>query len=135
MENDRGDGIYSRRISIFEVILIALVLLVSIGSILWIGQEKEQQSSRSKRALIYHGDELLEEVGLERDRFIRLDGVEMGIEVKRGKIRVSGSDCPKQICVNMGWIKTPGQVIVCVPNEVVIEIDSEAVQRLDAVAY
>jgi hypothetical protein len=135
MQNDRGDDIYSRRISIFEVILIALILLVSIGSILWVGREKEQQSLGPKRALIYHADKLLEEVGLEEDRFVRLDGVEMEIEVKRGKIRVARSDCPKQICVNMGWIKTPGQVIACVPNEVVVEIDSGDFERLDAVAY
>lgn len=135
MQEDRDDGIYFRRISIFEVILIALILLVSIGSILWVGQEKEQQSSRPKRALIYRGNKLLKEVGLEQDRFIRLDGVEMEIEIKKGRIRVARSDCPKQICVNMGWIKTPGQVIACVPNEVVIEIEPRDFQPVDAVVY
>ncbi|MCP4353717.1 MAG: NusG domain II-containing protein, partial [Desulfobacterales bacterium] len=57
------------------------------------------------------------------------------IETKQGGIRIKKSDCPRQICVNTGWIKTPGRIIVCVPNKILIEIKSEKPLFLDAVVH
>jgi len=75
----------------------------------------------------------LEEVDLKGNRLIMLPVGEMQVEVKNGQIRVASSDCPKRICVNTGWIRTPGQVIVCVPNKVLIQINTGASPLLDAV--
>lgn len=46
----------------------------------------------------------------------------MILEVKDGQIRVKSSDCPEQICVHTGWISKKGQILVCAPNHVLIEI-------------
>ena len=72
---------------------------------------------------------------MRQDRQIMLPVGRMRIEVKGRGIRVTGSDCPKQICVNAGWIKTPGQTIICVPYRVLIEIKGKDTPLLDAVAY
>ncbi len=42
-----------------------------------------------------------------------------------GKIRVMESDCPQQICVKQGWIKSPNDMIVCVPNRTIIYLKSD----------
>jgi hypothetical protein len=47
------------------------------------------------------------------------------IEVKDRKIRMYEATCPDQICVRQGWIDSPGQSIICVPNELVIYIDDK----------
>ncbi|MDD2400734.1 MAG: NusG domain II-containing protein [Clostridia bacterium] len=47
------------------------------------------------------------------------------IEIKDGMVRMVESTCPEKICIKQGWIKNPGQSIVCVPNEVVVYIDNE----------
>lgn len=75
----------------------------------------------------------MEEVDLKGNRLIMLPVGEMQVEVKDGQIRVASSDCPKKICVNTGWIRTPGQVIVCVPYKVLIEISAKDSSFLDAV--
>ncbi len=133
MQSDPEDDIHFRRASIFEKILIAVILLISITAIYWISRDGFQQSSESKIAVIHQDSKLSQEVGLEEDRLITLPLEEMQIQVKAGMIRVAMSDCPKQICVNMGWIQHSGDTSVCVPNRVLIEIKSEGAPILDAV--
>lgn len=45
------------------------------------------------------------------------------IEIRDGRAHMLWSDCPDKICMNMGWISRPGQVVVCMPNKVVISIE------------
>ncbi len=45
------------------------------------------------------------------------------VHFKDGRASVQYSDCPDQICVMVfGWIDRPGQVSVCLPNQVMVEI-------------
>lgn len=44
------------------------------------------------------------------------------VEIKQGKVHVLSSPCENHICMNTGWISNPGQIIVCLPNEVVIRL-------------
>jgi len=39
-------------------------------------------------------------------------------------VRISRSSCPQQICVKQGWRKKSGDVIVCVPNRLIVNIHS-----------
>ncbi|HHY06456.1 MAG TPA: NusG domain II-containing protein [Clostridia bacterium] len=48
------------------------------------------------------------------------------VETKGLKVRMLEAPCPDQICVQQGWIDSPRQTIICVPNEIVIYIDAEA---------
>ncbi|MBC7082580.1 MAG: NusG domain II-containing protein [Firmicutes bacterium] len=55
-----------------------------------------------------------------------------------GRARVRASDCPDKVCVKTGWIEHPGEVIVCLPNRVVVKIQGgpEALgPALDGIAY
>jgi len=48
------------------------------------------------------------------------------IEYGQGKVRVlplPSHVCPKGICWKTGWISTPGQSIVCVPNHMTITLE------------
>ena len=52
-----------------------------------------------------------------------------------GYVWVEDSCCPNKLCVKTGKVRTPGQVIVCVPNEVVVrivggsDVDAVAMER------
>ncbi len=48
------------------------------------------------------------------------------VEVDSGRIRISESACPDKFCVKRGWISSPGESIICVPNEVVIYFDAQS---------
>ncbi|MBN2026770.1 MAG: NusG domain II-containing protein [Actinobacteria bacterium] len=46
------------------------------------------------------------------------------LEISGGRVRMIDSACPDKLCVRSGWISRPGEIIVCLPNRVVIEITS-----------
>lgn len=51
------------------------------------------------------------------------------IQIKDGKARVLRSDCPNQICVKSGVIDKAGQIVVCIPNKVILKIEGD--RRMD----
>lgn len=53
------------------------------------------------------------------------------IEFGDEKVRVIEADCPDKLDVKQGWISRPGEVIVCLPNLLVIEIISDSEQNMD----
>lgn len=46
------------------------------------------------------------------------------INVKDKSIKVIDADCKDKICVRSGFISEPGQIIVCLPHKLMIEIKS-----------
>ncbi|MGT2772181.1 NusG domain II-containing protein [Streptococcus marimammalium] len=47
------------------------------------------------------------------------------IEIKQNKIRVKEDNSPDQIAVNTGWIEKNGQILVCLPHQLMIEITKQ----------
>ena len=133
MQNASDEEIDSRKITKSEILFIALIVLFSIAAILWNWSGDSKSSKHGGMVAIYQAGKLLEKAALNKDKIILLPNGEMKIEVKESRIRVAWSDCPKQLCVNTGWIKTAGEIIVCVPNKVLIEIEATDFPALDAV--
>jgi len=52
-----------------------------------------------------------------------------------GGIRMKDSPCPNKTCVRMGKIRRSGDMIVCVPNRVVIRIVRKGQTDLDGVTF
>jgi len=119
----------------FDWIFIALILFFSIASFFWFNHNRFQPFSQPGIVLIYQKSRLLMQAGLEKDKIIPILNNKMQVEIKSGRARVLDSDCPHHICKNMGWIKYNGETIVCVPNQVLIEIKSKGPAIIDAVAY
>lgn len=74
--------------------------------------------------LTYSPESLIVPVDLERGTAY--------VEVKEGRVRVLEMPddlCPLHICSNTGWISRSGQVIVCMPNRMVISIMGGAHNR------
>ncbi len=56
------------------------------------------------------------------------------MEIKDNGVHMIWADCPDQLCVRQGTIQESGRTIVCLPNQVVLEIISEEKPVLDGVA-
>ena len=88
-------------------------------------------------AYIYHNSRLLGAYQLDRQQVVVIGdkaGPDMKMEIKGGAIRVAESNCPKGVCKQAGWVRTPGRSIVCVPNRVLIELKGEP-KDYDAESY
>lgn len=57
------------------------------------------------------------------------------VQVREGKVRVVKSPCPHKICVRTGWVSKSGNLIVCVPNRVVVRVEGEGEVDVDAVTW
>lgn len=117
------------KINSSDLIIIILILIVSIG-IIFVQFGQNRQASE---AFVYYQGKLLLQINMNKNNVYNLSDAKMKIEVENRRIRISESDCPKRMCMRKGWIQTPGDVIVCVPNKVLIEIRSESADFLDAI--
>lgn len=59
---------------------------------------------------------------VDATRMVRSDLGENEVEVSGGAVRVSHSDCKNQVCVDAGWASWPGQVITCLPHQLVVQV-------------
>ena len=58
------------------------------------------------------------------------------IEVDGDKVHMTEADCPDKLCIKQGYISKVGEVLVCVPNKVVVEIKSDNSEKeLDGINY
>lgn len=119
------------KISKYDIVLIILIIIISSSYILW--TVYSHQSSKMGIALVYQDNILLVKTPLTKERMFEILNGKMQLEIKKGKIKVLSSDCPRKVCVNMNGIQYPGQTIVCMPNKVIIEIKSDVPAFLDAV--
>ena len=59
---------------------------------------------------------------VDATRTVRSDLGENEVEVSGGAVRVAHSDCKNQVCVDSGWASWPGQVITCLPHQLVVQV-------------
>jgi len=55
------------------------------------------------------------------------------VVVRDGEVHVADSPCPAKICVKTGKISHTGQIIVCIPNKVVVRVTGEEDLEYDAI--
>ena len=70
---------------------------------------------------------------LQEDQTIEINHGTNILEIRDGEARMTEADCPDQICVHQKAISANGESIICLPNKVVVEVQSEKESELDAV--
>ena len=55
------------------------------------------------------------------------------IQIAGGRARVLIAPCPLQLCVKTGAISNAGAIVVCVPNHMVLRIEGDPKDGVDAV--
>lgn len=53
------------------------------------------------------------------------------IVIDNGQVYMERADCPDQVCVKHKAISKNGEVIICLPNQVYIEVESDAENDVD----
>ena len=82
------------------------------------------QNGMAEKAVVKRGGVVFAELDLARDRQIEVPGP-LGLtrlEVRSRKVRVLSDPGPRQYCVLQGWLKRAGEVAVCAPNQVSVQI-------------
>ena len=54
--------------------------------------------------------------------------------IEGGEARMEWADCPDQVCVNHRAVERDGESIICLPNKVVVSVESSEANELDGIA-
>ena len=133
--NNKPQNVNFYKTSKTDWLIIGIILLFSSSWLLWGTYNRIRHAQGAKEVFIYLGGALVARAPLEKDRTINLFDGKIQVDIRGGRARISKADCPKHSCMNSGWIKYSGQIIVCAPNKLLVEIRSQAAPLFDAVTY
>lgn len=109
-----------------DIIISISLLVISILMAFTISNKNIEKISNntSKLLRVEKNSKLLYELPLDEDREIVLQDNNKynKIIIKDGKVYMKEANCRDQICVHMHHIKEMGETIICLPNQVFLEI-------------
>ncbi len=111
------------------VFTAALFLTAWLAATLWRG-------GAADKAIIRAGGKVFREVSLSRDQSIEVQGP-LGVStiaIHNRQARIASDPSPRQYCVRQGWLKQAGEIAVCLPNQVSVEL-AGSVKRYDSLNY
>ena len=114
-----------------DKILVALILIIGIGSLFAISRLRQP----GEHVVVEVNNQEVQRLDLDRTQEIVVTGPigETRIKIEHGTAQVLSSDCPEKICVLTREIRHAGEMIVCVPNKVVVKIIGKAENQFDVI--
>ena len=106
-----------RFVTKYDVLLLAGVLAAAAVLLFVFSCDKAVYAR-----IIMNGQESIYVNLAENKEFFLPQNPNVVFVVKNGAIAVLSSDCPHQICVNMGFINSSGSRVVCLPNRVAVVV-------------
>lgn len=94
------------------------------------------QGGMADRAIIRQEGKVFAEVDLRSKRQFEIAGP-LGttlIAVEPGRARVVSDPGPRQYCVRQGWLMRPGEIAICAPNRVSVQIAGRT-KVYDSISY
>jgi hypothetical protein len=110
-------------------LLLGSILVVLLVFKLW-------SVELADKAIIRSGGKIFQEVPLSRDQQIEVPG-RLGFSViiiKQRKARIASDPGPRQYCVRQGWLQQAGEIALCLPNQVSVELAGSR-KRYDSLNY
>ena len=111
------------------VVAVAALLVAAAFPLVW-------QGGIAEKAVVRRDGEVIAELDLSRKRTLEVAGA-IGttvIAVEPGRARVAADPGPRQYCVRQGWLKRPGEIAICAPNHISLQIAGRK-KDFDSIAY
>lgn len=105
------------------------IAMVFIGSLLFyvpLFIEDWMNKDKPKEVVVnYKSEEILRE-DMRKDGTYVVKGTlgDVEIEVKDEAVRVEKENSPYHLCSIQGWVEDTGRPIICLPNEIVVQIEA-----------
>ncbi len=112
--------------------LLLLLGCIAVGLLtlkLWSGNLAEL-------AVIRSGGKIFRVVPLSTDQQIAVPGP-LGtsiITIEKRRARISSDPGPRQYCVRQGWLQQAGEIALCLPNQVSVELTGKR-KKYDSLNY
>ncbi|MFA6014144.1 MAG: NusG domain II-containing protein [Gallionellaceae bacterium] len=109
--------LYPLKVGDYFTVLAGLISVVWLAMALWSG-------ATADKAIIRSGGKIFREVSLLENAEISVPGP-LGssiISIQNHQARITSDPSPRQYCVRQGWLKNAGEIAICLPNQVSIEL-------------
>lgn len=116
-----------------DFILIVIILAVAAAGLLYMNIMNKD----GDMVIIKVDGKVYKELPLNKDATLKIKGAGHGwneLIIKNGKADIVDADCPDKLCVKQRAIEKDGETLVCLPNKVIVEIESSKESEVDAVA-
>lgn len=115
LQNDRK--LFSKR----DFVLAAALVFIALAAMLTINFISPQADFAEIKA----DGEIIMQIPLNEDKEFKIPDYEKIIfKIHNNSICIKSSDCPDKLCVNSGYINKSGQIIVCLPNKISVQVIS-----------
>ena len=111
------------------IFLAGAIFTVWLASVVWHG-------GAADKAIVRSGGKIYRELPLSRDLEFEVPGP-LGyskIAIHNHQARIASDPSPRQYCVRQGWLKQAGEVAICLPNQVSLELTGNN-KRYDSLSY
>ena len=126
-----------KKINKFDIGLIAIIIIINVFFILY--GSNNAVKANNKIAYIYSENKLVGEYVLTDDvnDEVKIES-ETGfniLHIEDGQIWIHDASCPDRVCISQGKISYDGEIIVCLPNKMLIKIvDNNEDSEIDFIA-
>lgn len=110
-------------------LLMGCLFCVWLAASIWHG-------GAADKAIIRSGGKVFREVSLTHDIEINVPGP-LGsslVTIHNHQARIASDPSPRQYCVRQGWLKNEGEVAICLPNQISVEL-SGGLKKYDSLNY
>lgn len=112
-------------------VLLALIILCVIGFTVLI--RTYIGGAGANRVVIKVNGAIQGVYSLAEDREIKINEGTNILKIKNGEADMVEADCPDQLCVNQKPVSLDHESLICLPNRVVVEVESKEESEYDAV--
>lgn len=114
-----------------DIILIVVVLIIAISGLIWMQTSREPEADRW--VVIESFGEVVDVIPLtesvEKEIRVGDDAVYNTVIISQGEANMIESDCPDQICVNTKSASEVGDMIVCLPHQIIVYITDQPIEE------
>ncbi len=111
------------------IVLLGGLTVITLALKIWNGDLADT-------AVIRSGGKIFSVVSLSKDQTINVPGP-LGtsiISIDKRRARISSDPGPRQYCVRQGWLEQAGEIAICLPNQVSVELTGKR-KRYDSLNY
>jgi len=111
-----------RRMTPADCLVVVLLLFAAVAGIGLVAAQPPGQ-----RVVASDGEHVLFVAPLDQHREVALDGP-LGttrLVIDQEGARIVASPCALKVCMGMGPARRPGDLLVCLPNRILVQVDGE----------
>ena len=114
-----------------DVLMLALAVGLALASFVWLWRD-----GVAEEVVIRANGQVFARLSLRHDRRIEVPGP-LGVtevQIAAGRARILRDPSPRQYCVRQGWLMRPGEIAICAPNRVSVQIAGRT-KVYDSISY